>query len=598
VLFSRSTFGFSFTPAGPLHAAPMKFQSRLTAGAAVAVVVMCITAAVPPVSLSWVNETRQAREVVDRQVQSLHRIESLAVDAETGQRGYIVTGRDDFLEPYNIAMAELPAEISRLESRYEGESAESRESVVRIVASTRRKLADLQRNIELRRHEGFQAAQQSVNTGNGKRYMDEVRRHIDGLIATEADELARIDAELTRKAIWAIAVSLGSTLLTFALLFYLGRVIASSMRERDRAARQLRTTSAQLEDGLARLQRRNDEVTTLGEMSRVLQTEMSLVEALEVTSLFCQRLLPATSGAVYLFRNSADVLEHAGAWGDGVATPDAMMEPSSCWGLRRGQTHICKGPSELRCRHYADSALAGFHVCLPLTAYGEVLGQLHVWSDDPAAKDSATTTASMAQTIAEQVALSLSNAKLRQVLRDQSIKDPLTGLYNRRYMEETLARELLRAQRSQKPLSVMVVDLDYFKKVNDTHGHAAGDAVLKGLSQCLQGAVRASDIACRLGGEEFLLILPDCTREDAMHKAEELRARVGSLTFREAVNAVRVTASFGVASFPADGSTAALVVDAADAALYQAKRSGRNRAVAAGQLVADETARTFAETTR
>jgi diguanylate cyclase (GGDEF)-like protein len=575
-----------------------KYQKRLTAGALIAAAVMCITAAVPPLSLGWVNETRQAREVVDRQVQSLRRVESLVVDAETGQRGYIVTGREDFLEPYNVAMGELPPELSRLESRYAGESAEARELVARIVASTRLKVADLQRNVELRRRDGFQAAQQAVSSGTGKRYMDDLRRLVDGLVARQLEELAAIDAELTRKVTWSIAFSLGSTLLTFALLFYLGRVILHSMRARERAADALRATSEQLEEGVAALQRRNDEVLSLGEMSRVLQTEMSLVEALEVTSLYCHRLLPATSGAVYLFRNSADVLEHAGAWGDGATRHEAMMEPSACWGLRRGQTHVCTSASGLRCRHYANSAISGFHLCLPLMAYGEVMGQLHVWSDDPAAKAAAAATAQMAQTIAEQVALSLSNAKLRQVLRDQSIKDPLTGMYNRRYMEETLARELLRAQRTQSSLSVVVVDLDHFKKVNDTHGHAAGDAVLKGTGQCLQGAVRASDIACRLGGEEFILILPECPRDDAVQKAEELCARVRGLSFREAASAVRVTASIGVAAFPSDGSTAAAVVEAADAALYQAKRSGRNRVVTAGQQVADMAARTFAETTR
>ncbi|HEY0820051.1 MAG TPA: CHASE3 domain-containing protein, partial [Rhizobacter sp.] len=416
----------------------MKYQKRLATGAVIAAAVMCITAAMPPLSLGWVNETRQARERVERQVQSLRRVESLVVDAETGQRGYIITGRDDFLETYNLAMAELPPEIVRLEHHFQHDSAEQRELVARIVASTRQKVADLQRNVELRRTVGFQAAQQAVSSGTGKRYMDEVRRLTDGLVAHEVDVLASIDAELTRKVTWSIGFSLGSTLLTFALLFYLGRVIYGSMRARERATDALRATSARLEDGLAALQRRNDEVLALGEMSRVLQTEMTLVEALEVTGLYCHRLLPGTSGAVYLFRNSADVLEHAGAWGDGAARHDGMLEPDACWGLRRGQTHLCKSSSELRCRHYADSAVTGFHLCLPLMAYGEVMGLLHVWSDDTAAKDDAAGAATMAQTIAEQVALSLSNAKLRQVLRDQSIKDPLTGMYNRRYMEETL----------------------------------------------------------------------------------------------------------------------------------------------------------------
>jgi diguanylate cyclase (GGDEF)-like protein len=152
-------------------------------------------------------------------------------------------------------------------------------------------------------------------------------------------------------------------------------------------------------------------------------------------------------------------------------------------------------------------------------------------------------------------------------------------------MEETLQREVARARRNGTPLSVIVVDLDHFKKVNDTQGHPVGDVVLQGVAQQLQRALRASDVACRFGGEEFILILPECAKPAAAAKAEELCGRVRQLSFKEGGGALRVSASFGVASFPSDASLPETLLELADAALYEAKRSGRDRVVVAGSSI-------------
>lgn len=556
-----------------------RLKSRLKIGGAIAAAVMCITAAVPPLSLGWLNETRHARELVEQQIRSLRNVESLLVDAETGQRGYVITGRDNFLEPYRAAIAELPRELPRLEALYAAEPAQEREIIARIKEDTHKKLDELARTLEARRTGGFATAESLVTEGSGQRYMDDARRLVDRLADDEAEELAQLDNALASRVAIAIAFSVVSTVLTLALLAYLGRMVWQSLLARELASAKVEETSAKLEAGMAALERRNAEVSLLGEMSRLLQTEMSLVEALEVTALYCGRLLDDTAGSIYLFRNSADLLEHAAGWGDNTAAP-ASIPPGDCWGLRRGQVHRHVDPSDLKCRHYADDPGAGFHLCLPLMAYGEVLGQLHVWSGNPESKAHADEDLEIAQTIAEQVALSLSNAKLRQVLRDQSIKDPLTGMFNRRYMEETLARELARAKRRDSPLGIVVVDLDHFKKVNDTYGHSTGDSVLQSAAQYLKAAIRASDIACRYGGEEFVLILPDCTKEAATAKAQELRERLKQLHIQDGAQQVQVTASLGVAAFPADGLDAQGLFQAADSALYEAKRAGRDRVVA------------------
>ena len=155
-----------------------------------------------------------------------------------------------------------------------------------------------------------------------------------------------------------------------------------------------------------------------------------------------------------------------------------MMAPHDCWALRRGQVHYCKERhSALHCNHYMAEEPRN-HYCLPLTAYGEVLGLLYISKPikDGALVDQAM---NLAEAISEQTALALTNAKLRQVMRDQSVKDALTGLYNRRFMEESLARELARSQRNGSPVSVIMLDIDHFKQVNDLHGHAGGDVALR-----------------------------------------------------------------------------------------------------------------------
>ena len=169
---------------------------------------------------------------------------------------------------------------------------------------------------------------------------------------------------------------------------------------------------------------------------------------------------------------------------------------------------------------------------------------------------------------------------LQEMLRDQSTHDPLTGLYNRRFLEESFGRELILAERSQYPLSVVIADLDHFKAVNDRDGHLAGDAVLRVFSGSLKGCARASDIVCRYGGEEFLLVFPHLTREGAIERAEELRRELEATEVHHGAAPITVTASFGVASFPHDGRSCDELIAAADRALYAAKTGGRNRVAA------------------
>jgi len=238
-------------------------------------------------------------------------------------------------------------------------------------------------------------------------------------------------------------------------------------------------------------------------------------------------------------------------------------------------------PLRILCLHVT---LPQPYLCLPMMAHGEVLALLHVHPTSGTAMRLTTTETqrSLLRVFAEYLALALSNLKLRDTLRQQSIRDPLTGLFNRRYLEETLALEIERAKRQEGPFSVMMLDLDHFKHFNDTYGHEAGDTVLEVLGGLLQRQVRGGDIACRYGGEEFALLLPGAALEAAHKRAEQLCAGVRTLALDYKGQSLGpLTVSVGVATFPNHGESAGLVLHAADTALYQAKHEGRDRVAVA-----------------
>jgi diguanylate cyclase (GGDEF)-like protein len=228
-------------------------------------------------------------------------------------------------------------------------------------------------------------------------------------------------------------------------------------------------------------------------------------------------------------------------------------------------------------------------MCVPLAAQGETLGILYLDSGKNEAKQSqmrfeqlSESEERMVKTLAEHLALAVANLKLRETLRTQSIRDPLTGLFNRRYMEESLERELRRTIRKKLPLALLMVDVDHFKHFNDTSGHEAGDEILRELARLFQSRLRAEDIACRYGGEEFVLILPEASLEVARERAEQFRqiVRESQIQYR-GKPLERVTISIGLSCYPQHGTTAEALLRSADAALYRAKDEGRDRVVVA-----------------
>jgi diguanylate cyclase (GGDEF)-like protein len=218
-----------------------------------------------------------------------------------------------------------------------------------------------------------------------------------------------------------------------------------------------------------------------------------------------------------------------------------------------------------------------------MIAQGETLGILHIRELNPNSILDATGLR-LAITVGDQLSLALANLRLRDELRQQAIRDPITKLFNRRYMEETLIREVSRAQRNNQPLSVIMIDIDHFKEFNDSFGHEAGDLVLLSLARFLSTRVRGSDVACRYGGEEFTLILPSATLDLARKRAEQIREGIQSIQVKYGGQTLGpITLSLGVAVFPDHGVTGEAILQLADAALYRAKQTGRNRVVVSSE---------------
>ena len=352
--------------------------------------------------------------------------------------------------------------------------------------------------------------------------------------------------------------------------------------ERKRAEEALRNANEKLTSWVGELERRNREVSLLNEMGDLLQSCLTAEEAHAVIAQFAQQLFPDESGALYVNAPPATTLDAVRGWG-ATPPPDRALVVEDCWALRRGRVHSVGAGSAggPRCKHLLIDATDP-SLCVPLMAQGEALGMLFLQESNvertPAAEHATEAKRQLALTVGEHVSLSLANFKLRETLREQSIRDALTGLYNRRYMEESLDRELRRAERKGRTLGVILADVDHFKRYNDALGHEAGDSLLRGLADFFRAQVRREDIVCRYGGEEFTLLLPEASIEIARERAEMLRDRVRQMRVEHRGQPLEsVTLSLGVAVYPDQGTTAEDIFRAADAALYRAKASGRDR---------------------
>lgn len=521
-------------------------------------------------SSTWVEHTHEL-------ITALEHVYATVKDVEADQRGYLLTGRTELEQEFLFNLPAARAAAAGV-ARLVADNPEQAARAAQLEQLVEKRLKASLETYTTYKNAGFEQARTTVAAGAGIDLMNRIRELHKTMIAHERDLLARrvaLAQTNARVLEFSAAIGLGVGLVLFGLV---ARRLLSEVRERRRAEERTAGANAELTRSIEELAMREDHTRQLGRYGGMLQSCRTVAEAIDVSRQAISRLLPDGGFALYLIRASQDLAERIDAWGDRAASAATLFPPQDCWALRRGQPFESDDAAHgVRCAHMgAVDATSAWAICIPLVAHGEMLGLLNFScrSRPPATQQD------LMAAVAEHLSLALSNLRLQDSLRTQSIRDPLTGLYNRRYLEESLTRELARCDRVTKPLSVLMVDLDHFKRFNDTHGHDGGDALLTHAGRVLQAHCRAEDIACRYGGEEFTVILPEVDAELARDRAEQIRSSVETLGVRHRRERLgSVTASIGVATFPESSRDAGELLRRADAALYKAKQQGRNRVV-------------------
>jgi len=351
-------------------------------------------------------------------------------------------------------------------------------------------------------------------------------------------------------------------------------------QELDVAKREADAAREAAETVLMQERARQHEARLLAGLDEWLQACKSLDELYMIVTAFMKRHLPRSYGELYIYSNSRDVLDGVCGWN--IDTVPGHITPDSCWSLRRGRPFeygsddIC-----FVCDHVAagDASDSAHYLCAPIVAHGDTVGMLHFCFDylDREAltvEDPCT----FAIRCSEHISMAIANVKLRDELRDQSIRDPLTGLFNRRFFMETIRQQIADAKRHERSFGIVSFDADRFKTFNDSHGHDAGDAVLRTISQTLIDRLGQGEVACRVGGEEFAIVVPAADQTATLQIAESVRQAVEATQIRYLDKMLpSISISAGVAVFPAHGTEAAHLLRKADEALYEAKDGGRNR---------------------
>ena len=345
------------------------------------------------------------------------------------------------------------------------------------------------------------------------------------------------------------------------------------IHERKQTEEALKAANQRLQKTVLVLKQTNHESNRFILMGSMLQSCLKAEEIYQVLAMFCNEFFPNVSGTLYLVNTEQNFLEMVTTWGDSPASESVFLV-NDCWGLRRNRLHMVIDPEQdLICRHIKMEQPYPY-ICAPLVAQGETLGSLHLRR---VSSDSLERVQQLTAMLAERVALALMNLRLQESLHTQSIHDALTGLYNRRYMEDAIENELRRAAQNNYQVAAIMIDADNFKNINDRYGHEAGDVVLQQLASFLRVSLRSNDVAVRYGGDEFLLLLSEITFEDALRRANDLVSGSRGLVVHHRGQVLEGTQlSIGLALYPDHAYDVENLLRAADKALYRAKQNGRN----------------------
>ncbi len=492
------------------------------------------------------------------QLAKLHHVQMVLSDAQEALLGYAISGRLERLEQFLSDKEVVAGEIRPFLPQFDKlVSTRSRTNGDSVLAS--HDFDELQADWEklVRLGGGLKPTQADIAplTTATLELLDRLKSDI----GSSVDQLATVTAQNeefsdTEQRLLAI-INIGCAVFAVIAMIYAFRSILSA-----------------LDSGLVAKQ----QVDQLFLMTDMLQSAAGQDDTNEVLRSNSATLMPGFGGALYVFNSSRDRLDLSTNWGEFVEGSADRINPTCCWALKRGKPHLNQTEEwALRCNHVAPGQAT---LEIPMAARGQLYGLLIIATGSRDAAARLDQIRPVATAIGDAMSLALSSIELRERLRNLALRDGLTNLYNRRFLEEMLERLCADAERRKASVSAIMLDLDHFKMVNDQHGHAAGDAVLREVAAEIASCLRTVDVACRYGGEEFAIILPDCSVANATAKAEQIRGRIHE---RTTASGLAVTVSLGVSSIPETcGGQVELIPDA-DAALYAAKQQGRDRVVTA-----------------
>lgn len=513
----------------------------------------------------WVRHTLVVRE-------TLAEIKADLLSAETGQRGYLLTSEQLYLAPFHQAKLEVAQRLDRLEPLL-SEDVSHRQTFREIRSLVSAKLAELEATITTMEGEGVAAATALVQQNRGKIIMDRLRLLLGDLQRVEGALLVQRQAEYERArtvAISSFAVLMAAVLALFGIVYWTGR---REFLSTTAATARISEYAASLNQSVSRLKQERNEIALLNEAGNFLQSCDTMGEVARLAGPFLDRIFPQSSGGLYIYAASRNQLTMLASWGSD--TSPELLHPGECWSIRRGMRHHHTSANGVpQCCHHGG---AGDTLCIPLMAHGEAIGLLS-FRCEPGSEGIEEGSQRLADMLAHQLGLTLSNIRLRETLNEQSIRDPLTNAFNRRYLDTVAEKELAQAHRLHETVAIAMLDIDHFKRFNDLNGHIAGDVALSGVVDHLQSCLRAGDWLFRYGGEEFLVMMRGIAPDDARQRFEQMIDGVADLQLTYEDRALpKVTISVGLAIFPDHDKSLAGLVALADEALYEAKKNGRNR---------------------
>ncbi len=533
---------------------------------------LVVLVALGVITLASITDLVSANASMTRSVEALERLQALKAvvrELEASELAILLTGRAQYRGSYEAAQGDILRLHGDLDGLLDAPPQRERLQQLGLLTSD---VSAFFRNALAAGAAGGTAP--SPAGWRGGLVSDPVIAAVSEIERAERQALREHQATAAARLRQAQSHVLVASVLGFITILIAGLMVRRDVVERRKVTHRLERANATLAGAVAEAQQRREEITRLARLSHFLQGCRSSEEACDLVQKTAPELFGA-AGALYLV--TGERLERAAAWDEGRELQQAFPR-EACWGMRQGTMHeAAPGSTTPGCVHLFGGQTA---TCVPLLADGGPFG-LIVITPQGSAEDRAAARSTMLAA-AEQIEAGLANLRLRESLKIQSLQDPLTGLYNRRFLHDALSRECHDARRHiDRPVALLLLDVDFFKRVNDTAGHAAGDVLLQALAELLGRTFRGSDIACRFGGEEFAMVLAETHLDVALRRAEALRLAIHGLHAHHGTAILEgLTVSIGVTAGSGEGLTPDRLLREADTALYEAKARGRDCCVA------------------